>query len=165
MVADAHPSSSKATACDGVPRLAGKSSSATPVTGPSPFKGECILWTLFIHPNGYGRVRVKDKMKQAHRVAWERVNGPIPHDLQIDHLCRQRSCVNPEHMELVTSRENTMRGISIPAINARKTHCKRGHPLSGYNLILPPNGSRQCRTCRQMRGRIYYLRKKAKRHD
>ena len=84
------------------------------------------------------------------RVAYEMVVGPIPDGLQIDHLCRVRNCVNPDHLEPVTPRENTMRGYSIQAQNARKTHCIHGHPFEG-NTYARPDGNRECAVCKKAR--------------
>jgi hypothetical protein len=87
--------------------------------------------------------------------------------LQIDHLCRVRHCVNPAHMEPVTPRENILRSpVALAAINARKTHCPQGHPLSGANLYRTPQGFRACRECRrksdrESKRRTYWARKEA----
>lgn len=110
----------------------------------------CWLWTGALSLAGYGHAgspRVNGD-QYAHRAAYIAVKGPIPEGLGLDHLCRVRHCVNPEHLEAVTQRENIMRSpIQVSAINARKTHCKRGHEL-------PPIGSsrvRTCATCRRVR--------------
>ena len=100
-----------------------------------PGESGCLLWTGGLDRYGYGKISVGGNYKKAHRVAWERVNGPIPPDLTIDHLCRVRRCVNPAHMELVTMTENTMRGQSFSAVRARQTHCKNGHPLEGTRRV------------------------------
>lgn len=73
--------------------------------------------------------------------------GPIPEGMDLDHTCRNRGCVNPEHLEPVTTQVNTLRGIGPTAENARKTHCKHGHPLEGDNLYVDPEGKRKCRAC------------------
>ena len=108
----------------------------------------CWLWTGIIDkPGGYGRFTFWGRLRLAHRVAYEHWIGKIPMGLQIDHLCRVRNCVNPDHLEAVTQRENLMRGIGITAVLARATHCKRGHPFDEANTTLDANGKRRCREC------------------
>lgn len=112
----------------------------------------CWLWTGVRHGPGYGRFRQTTKSSgrqaMAHRYSYELVHGPIPEGLQIDHLCRNPSCVRPDHLEAVTARENTMRSRAPSARNARKTHCPKGHPLSGDNVRLV-GGRRNCSTCKR----------------
>jgi hypothetical protein len=105
----------------------------------------CWLWTGSKTCSGYGQIAMRPgPPRLAHRVAWEISVGQIPDGLQVDHLCRNRLCVNPAHMELVGSRTNTLRGVGPTAINARKQVCKRGHSLADAYLS---GGSRYCRTC------------------
>lgn len=114
--------------------------------------GECWPWQGNRKPSGYGRVYIgHSKYALAHRVAYELANGPIPADLTIDHLCRNRSCVNPAHMEAVSRAENTMRGDTLGARNAAKTRCKRGHLLDDANTYLTRQGWRRCRQCHNER--------------
>lgn len=108
----------------------------------------CWIWRGAVNSSGYGEVRVGEVQRRAHRVMFEFFYGPIPNDLTVDHLCRVPQCVNPLHMELVTVRENIRRGG-----NAAKTHCRKGHPLSGLNLYVTPDGRRKCRTCSRNRSR------------
>lgn len=109
---------------------------------------DCWEWSGFRHPRGYGRFMDKGKGYQAHRFAYEQVIGPIPEGLQLDHLCRNRACVNPAHLEPVDNQTNTLRGEGLTAENARKTECKRGHPLVPENVyVIPSTGSRVCRRC------------------
>jgi hypothetical protein len=114
----------------------------------------CWDWTGAFSSNGYGHYFVgrehgQSKSVRAHRFAYELSVGDIPEDLVIDHLCRNRGCVNPAHLEPVTTRENIVRGEGFAAEQARRTHCVRGgHPLSGPNLYVNPRGERECRTCR-----------------
>lgn len=89
------------------------------------------------------------KQTWAHRFAYEFLVGPIPDGLTIDHLCRFTLCVNPRHLEPVTSKVNTLRGNSTSAIHARATHCSHGHPFSEENTCITPSGARQCRACRR----------------
>jgi len=116
---------------------------------------DCWQWVGTKTQNGYGLFAVKAdapvRIVGAHRAVYELLIGPIPENLTIDHLCRNRACVNPWHMEVVTSRENTLRGNAPAAINARKTHCKRGHPLSGGNLYARKDRRRECRACARLR--------------
>ena len=108
---------------------------------------DCWLWTgMRSVGGGYGRFVWKRKSFLAHRVSYLLHHGAVPRRLTLDHLCRNRLCVNPAHLEPVTIGENVLRGIGIPAMNARKTHCKNGHPFSGANLRIAGK-RRVCRTC------------------
>lgn len=88
-------------------------------------------------------------MAKAHRVAFELIRGCIPNGLVLDHLCRNRGCVNPDHLEPVTFRENIMRGVGYTAQQARKTHCRHGHEFTVENTYVW-RGGRICRTCRRI---------------
>lgn len=108
----------------------------------------CWLWQASVDKWGYGWFKLAGKMRRAHSVSYELVVGPVPEGLQLDHLCRNPRCVNPAHLEPVTARENSLRSSSFVALNARKTHCPRGHPLSGENLYINPSSrGRVCKTC------------------
>lgn len=98
------------------------------------------------------------RMYHSHRVAYELAKGPIPPGLQLDHLCRNPRCCNPEHLEPVTCRENVLRGVGIPAQRARMTHCDRGHELTPENIV-PSAGYRRCRTCYNAYHRAYRARR------
>jgi hypothetical protein len=97
----------------------------------------------------YGCVRINGRGEYAHRVAYELVKGPIPNGLHLDHLCRERLCVNPDHLEPVDNRTNILRGIGPTAANARMKFCKRGHELNDQNVSITSAGSRQCNPCRR----------------
>jgi hypothetical protein len=105
---------------------------------------------------GYGYLRPGGRQVYAHRFAFEALVGPIPEGLSLDHLCRVTWCVFPGHLDPVEHRTNVLRGVGPTAVNARKTHCKRGHPLSGDNLYVQPRGYRNCRTCKQAQQRRLY---------
>lgn len=121
----------------------------------------CWVWTACRSTNGYGKVGLNGKSCLAHRVAYEGLVGPIPAGTEIDHLCRNRLCVNPAHLEAVPHRVNIMRSEAPTAANAAKTHCKFGHPFDEANTYHL-NGGRWCRACGAARGRRYKQQKKAK---
>lgn len=113
----------------------------------------CHTWTGSLDKNGYGKVGVKGEtrmvMRMAHRVRYEREVGPIPNGMQLDHLCRNKSCCNPAHLEAVTQRENLLRGNTLIARAAARTHCQKGHELTAGNLVASRlrDGRRTCRIC------------------
>lgn len=104
--------------------------------------GGCWLWTA-VRRNGYGIVRLNGANVNAHRAVYRLLRGPIPDGMQLDHLCRVRACVNPDHLEPVTQRENIMRGVGYSARNARKTHCPRGHEYPPFREKM----GRRCAAC------------------
>lgn len=118
----------------------------------------CWLWTGAKNSSGYGRVRKAGRDLAAHRLAYEEMIGPIPHGLQLDHLCRVRSCVNPTHLEPVTGRTNILRSTSFAAQNAAKRACTRGHQFTSENTYLFA-GRRHCRACGRIRSANYKARR------
>jgi hypothetical protein len=115
-------------------------------------KGDgCWEWLGNKTAAGYGQIVQERKRVYAHRFSYVIEHGEIDNSLVIDHLCKNPSCVRPSHLELVTQKLNALRGDGPTAVNARKTHCKRDHPLSGDNLVINTQGSRQCRKCNKLR--------------
>ncbi len=119
--------------------------------------GPCWLWTGTIDRDGYGRVTVNQRQWRAHRYVWTQLVGDIPEGMTLDHLCRERSCVNPDHLEVVTPGENVRRGVGgkvTGAKNAAKTHCYKGHEYTPENTYRQPGtNKRQCKECRRERDR------------
>lgn len=113
-------------------------------------KNGCLLWTGSKIEGGYGKlhrlVNGESRMFLAHRYHWEQENGPIPEGMQLDHQCRTRACVNLFHLEVVTPRENTLRGTGPTAQNAQKETCVQGHPFTKRNTYWEGT-KRKCRTC------------------
>lgn len=138
----------------------------------------CWLWTGALD-HGYGVINVDGRMRNAHRVAYELLVGPVPSGLLLDHLCHDparcsggfscihRRCINPDHLEPVTMLENFRRGCRPPSFVAAwqraKTHCPSGHPYSGDNLFFKKSGDRACRECSRLRAADYRRRPMAAR--
>jgi hypothetical protein len=121
----------------------------------------CWICSYAKDTSGYPQVSVAGRMMLVHRVTYDVMKGPIGIGLQIDHLCRKRDCCNPSHLEAVTSRENTMRGDTIPARNAAATACPHGHPRTVENTFQSdskPGRQKRCRACHVARARSYKLR-------
>lgn len=122
---------------------------------------DCWLFAGFIDPKGYGRIPRGRRYSLAHRAVYEAERGEIPTNLVCDHLCRVRRCINPAHIELVTDKENILRGVGTGAKNAKKTHCIRGHeftPENTYSYVSSHGGKcRACRTCEVVRKRLRYV--------
>ena len=130
---------------------------------PEPNTG-CWLWTRCVDRDGYGIQNVEHRRRFAHRVSYEILRGPIGFGLTIDHLCRNRCCVNPDHLEPVPFAVNRARGVWGDA-RAKGTHwrshCQRGHELSAENLEQSELPKRKCKLCRRLRDRVEYRRRKS----
>ena len=115
--------------------------------------GDCWLWTAATERNGYGVFTpAAGDMKQqvAHRFGYEHLVEAVPDGLELDHLCRVRNCVNPDHLEAVTREENIRRAKEA------RTHCKHDHEYTPENTLIGTRGERRCRTCNRLRNRAYY---------
>ncbi len=122
----------------------------------------CWRWTGGTFGTGYGQIgigsRTDNSARQVsvHRVVYEHYFGKIPDNLTIDHLCRNKLCVNPHHLEVVTLKENVLRGEGSPAQNARKTRCVHGHDFTEDNTYITSDHTRQCKSCNRIRAVRYY---------
>lgn len=124
----------------------------------------CWVWQHKKNNGGYGTISVNGRQMYAHRASYEAYVGRIPDGLVIDHLCRNRACVNPSHLEPVSFSENLERGVGVPQIvNRHKTHCVHGHLLSGDNLYQRNDGRRGCNVCRKLADQKRGARRKAER--
>ena len=140
----------------------------------------CWRWTGWLNPDGYGSIQesptngVRGKAIRVHRFAYELLVGPIPDGLDLDHTCHtedltclggstcpHRQCVNPDHLEPVTGKENNLRGRTFGAANLAKEACTAGHPFDEANTYTTPDGRRQCRLCNRERTRRYRERQAA----
>lgn len=116
----------------------------------------CMIWMGALNDKGYGLVYRNERSLRVHRLVYSYFKGAIPAGLGLDHLCRVRCCVNPDHLEPVTQRVNVLRGVGISAIRARRTHCIYGHPLIDENLRVSRTNQRICVTCRDRRNLARY---------
>jgi hypothetical protein len=127
----------------------------------------CWLWQGALYRSGYGAFRYDGQMRVAHRFAYQVTVGAVPDGRVLDHLCRVRACVRPDHLEPVTDRENVLRGVGPTADNASKTHCDGGHELTEQNTYVSPptkahpRGCRHCRICKAEALRAHRARKAA----
>lgn len=125
----------------------------------------CWVWLGCKSNIGYGKVLIEGENTLAHRFFYLTLKGPIPEGLCLDHLCRNRACVNPDHLEPVTPGENTLRGVGPSALNRKKTHCLKGHPFDPSPVISKTgfNRGRICKICKRDFNRDSYYRMKLKR--
>jgi len=136
----------------------------------------CLIWDGRLTKDGYGLIALShqhatelavSRTVLVHRLAWELENGPIPEGMQIDHLCRNRACINVAHLEVVTASENVRRS-DAPSLSAfrlqaqralereaYKTHCKHGHALTAENVYTDKRGFRSCKECQRIRARVW----------
>lgn len=126
-----------------------------PMPTNKPELGRCWMWTGSKQRQGYGMVYFYGGLtKMAHRMAYEFIKGPIPEGLTLDHLCRNHPCVNPNHLEPVTNRENILRGTGPTALHIKKTHCPYGHEYSPQNTAgRKGRTGRWCRECKRVTDR------------
>lgn len=126
--------------------------------------GGCLSFSGVTDTNGYGRIKIGKKAYSTHRVIWAWFNqAEIPDGMTVDHLCRNKSCCNPAHMDICTPGENSRRAPSVISnLNRLKSHCPKGHPYAGENLIIGKNGGRWCRECRLISQRAFRRRQKEK---
>lgn len=122
----------------------------------------CWLWNGPKNKSGYGYFSFGKQFKRAHRLSYEEVRGEIPKGMVLDHICRIRNCVNPDHLRIVTNAENVLIGIGPTAINARKTHCPQGHEYTKENTYKAQSkdAGRNCIICRKQRGKVRWQRNK-----
>lgn len=113
----------------------------------------CWVWKGYKTNDDYGRFMINGKIIYAHRFAYELLRGNIPQGLILDHLCRNPACVNPSHLEIVTHKQNILRGVGLCAQNAKKTHCPQGHEYNEENTYRK-DGGRWCKLCKSGRQRI-----------
>lgn len=121
----------------------------------------CWIWQKSTR-RGYGQISVGQRVMPTHRAAYREWCGEIPEGLELDHLCRVPTCVNPAHLEPVTHRENVLRGIGSPARKARQTSCDYGHPLDLVNTYWRADGRRACKACLRRRSNEYYHRRRTR---
>lgn len=120
-----------------------------------PGHGRCWVWTSYCNRLGYGRINIERRNSSAAKATWELVSGPMPPGLEPDHLCRNRACVRPSHLEPVTHAENARRA------NAAVTHCPRGHAYDKANTYISKKGERKCRSCNRQRAAAYYATRRS----
>lgn len=121
----------------------------------------CLIWLGAVVRGGYGTIKIEGKRRVAHGIAYELHKGIVPAGLELDHLCRTPSCINPNHLEAVTHRENMLRGNTLAAHHAAQTHCLRGHELTEENTYLRVSrNGRYCRICGNARAKKYRAKRR-----
>lgn len=146
-----------------IERLFSKVNKRGPIPAHNLALGRCWVWQGTTNGKGYGKIYVGDRDVYVHRFSYEQHQGPIPAGLVIDHLCRNRACIRPSHLEPKTALANLLAEGSRIRFNGAdqraKTHCKNGHEFSSENTYITPSGSRACRTCKRIVQREYEIRK------
>lgn len=108
----------------------------------SEWQGPCLVWTLAKDKDGYGAAKAERRMVRVHRFMWERLVGPIPDGMHLDHLCLNRACWFSDHLRVLSPGDNTR-----AMFRGRRAHCPKGHPFNAANTRLTRQGYRRCRTC------------------
>ena len=126
-----------------------------------PELGPCWVWTRG-KSDGYGMFWINGKQRQAHAVAHEWERGPIPGGFERDHLCRNRACCRPSHLQVVTHAVNTERGVSPHGLNTKKTYCPQGHEYNEENTRVNNQGKRVCKICAKAAMHRWYLKSKGR---
>ena len=122
--------------------------------------GDCWVWQRAKDSKGYGRFkREEGRNTSAHRIGYDLAKGPVPPRLVIDHLCRNRACCNPDHLEAVTNAVNTRRGLKS-ALRTPPTHCRNGHLYTSQTERFDRLGRRSCRECARANDRRYYAERR-----
>lgn len=128
-------------------------------------KSKCWIWTNAQQGGGYGKAKFQGKQSTAHRLSYIAFEGPIASGLCLDHICRNRLCVNPLHLEPVTQVENRRRGLQM-SLRVDKTHCINGHPYTDGNTYKDRKGVNRCMECaRQTRMRSYWRIKECQKNS
>jgi len=129
-------------------------------------EGDCWVWTGSTANRGYGSIHHNGRNGYLpHRLVWELLRGPIPDGLVLDHMCQNRRCVNPKHLDPVTNRVNILRGKSVAALNFIKTECVNGHAFDSKNTKIRKDGTRSCRQCERDRLKKFRENQKLKKHQ
>ena len=116
----------------------------------------CWIWTAALYAHGYGAFYYQNRVRLAHRVAYYLFKGEIPEGYELDHLCRVRCCVNPDHLEVVTRRENLLRSPITPV---NRTHCPSGHEYTTDNVWLDQKSGRRCKICKAQEHKMWKWRR------